>query len=235
MLVELGLLHFCPPEGQEDGRATIWGQVRRECWETFFIAGTTIILIDCSSVFDYIAIHDNWRWGQVPMAHSGKIALIDGYNVIMRNDRWRAVFSRNQDQGRAALLAYCAEWKVRRGDIFDFMVVFDGGSSSTRDALPHIPHVRAIFTRGTESADDRIIRMLRDKEYGSNHVVVSDDREVAGKARSLGAEVVSVAGFCGKLRNAPAKQDNPEDDKKLLSAKDKKAINDELRELFGIE
>jgi predicted RNA-binding protein with PIN domain len=168
------------------------------------------------------------------MAHGGKIALIDGYNVIMRHDRWRGVFNRNQDQARSALLSYCAEWKARRGDIYDFIVVFDGGPAVMDNALPHIPHVRAVFTRGGETADDHIIAILRQKAYGGRHVVVSDDREVAGKSKALGAETVSVSAFCAQLRPR-AQSESPEDDKNYLSPQEKKAINDELRQVFGIE
>ena len=190
----------------------------------------------------------HWRWGLTltdtqrgysprgtgTMVGNGKIALVDGYNVIMRHHIWRGIFKRNQDQARSALLSYCAEWKVRRGDIYDFIVIFDGGPATRGNMMPHAPHVRALFTRGGETADDHIIAMLRQGAYGGNHVVVSDDREVAGKARALGAEVVSVNAFCARLRR-PAQHDYPEDDKNDLSPQERKAINDELRQAFGIE
>ena len=90
---------------------------------------------------------------------------------------------------------------------------------------------------GHPERPDRVRAILRGLEAPGDCVVVTDDREVAANARRLGATTMAVESFMGTLRNgrtATGAEDGL-DAKTMLSPAEQKAINAELRQIWGVE
>jgi predicted RNA-binding protein with PIN domain len=115
--------------------------------------------------------------------------LIDGYNVT-KDLAGRPLLSL-ADQ-RAWLVAVAAGVGAR----FDrrLTVVFDGTDVvAPAGATPR--SVRVVFSVGEESADARIVALVAQVPVPRPVLVVTSDREVAGDARALGANVVPSRAF----------------------------------------
>jgi hypothetical protein len=133
----------------------------------------------------------------------GRMILVDGFNVLhamldpgeRENGWWRR-------QQRERLLRSIAGWPIP-GDVF--WVAFDGAEpswsvwaepvarvldprpSTAEDSLPRA----LIHSVYVESADDWIVRRARRVQDPDRTVVVTRDRQVAGRARSAGCTVWS--------------------------------------------
>ena len=138
--------------------------------------------------------------------------LVDGFNVLHatldRDTRdggwWRRVH-------REALLARLADWPEAKDSIW---VAFDGNhpawsvwaepvasaSSATRlGAEAERATVHCVFV---ENADEWIVRRARRADAPANTVVVSRDRQVAGRARSAGCAVWTPGELLGRAARA---------------------------------
>ena len=168
---------------------------------------------------------------------SGKRILVDGYNVIRRIPKWADLFRRDMAASRNALIQHCTLFKSRHHAVGEIVVIFDGDSTVTSHPGPHVPGVRVTFTPTGVEADERIVEMVRG---GAPHgmIVVSDDAEVAGRSHNLGATIMSVADFQrGALPGPGGARRKPKqtDEKKDLTPSQERAINEEMKGLFGIE
>jgi uncharacterized protein len=178
-----------------------------------------------------------------PARHGGRagvrerIVVVDGYNAIYRLPELEPVCRRSLEAAREALLRSCREFKSRRKDITALFVVFDGDSSVTPSEYGVRPGVRAVFTRTGETADARIVELVRSGEGPrADYTVVSDDGEVARACRSLGATVQSPGTFFGSVRKrAPAAApDAGVDRKDRLTPGEKRQITEELAKALGL-
>ena len=111
--------------------------------------------------------------------------LIDGHNALHR----LGLRTGNHEADRRELVR-----RVRAIDA-SAIVFFDA-----RSAPPDLPSstreggVRVRYCRN-EEADTAILRRLRESETAAGFTVVTDDREVAGSARQLGARSRSVHAY----------------------------------------
>jgi predicted RNA-binding protein with PIN domain len=114
--------------------------------------------------------------------------FIDGMNVIgTRPDGWW----RDRDEAMRNLVDRLEQWAAGSGD--EVTVVFERAPSpplrSTVITVAHAPRPKA------NAADDEIVRRLeRDTDPGAVRVVTSD-RWLADRARSLGAGVIGAETF----------------------------------------
>lgn len=107
--------------------------------------------------------------------------LIDGYNVTRQDPATRDLTLEEQ---REALLS---RLRVRGASLLGpgrLVVVFDGESGIVAAASGTLPEV--VFSRG-RSADDEIVRIA--SNAAEKVVVISDDRELADRARVHGRGV----------------------------------------------
>ena len=133
--------------------------------------------------------------------------IIDGYNLIHAGG---GLFEPGADgEQREALAEILRIYRKNRKH--KITVVFDGGlePSGSRLILKGIP---VVFSGSARSADDVIADMAA--KGGSGLTVITDDRELAGRCRSKGAEVIGSGLFAGKLMeaamgagHAPAEED----------------------------
>lgn len=127
---------------------------------------------------------------------SGRVVIVDGYNVIHRVPEFRSRLDDSLEQGREAILSYCANWMAERRDVAQFYLVFDGSSLAGGPMPDRVSSsLQVVFTRSKELADDRILDLVRAEHAPREVTVVSDDRYVSGSARALGAQIMSAAEF----------------------------------------
>lgn len=110
--------------------------------------------------------------------------LIDGYNVTRADPRTRDLALEQQRDALVRRLAARGADLLGRGPV---TVVFDGVAGSTGQAGQGQVSVR--YARSPESADDLIVKLVT----AGDTTVVTDDRELAERARVRGAEVLSSA------------------------------------------
>lgn len=164
--------------------------------------------------------------------------LIDAYNVIHQIPEFEKLLDVSLEKSRHALLQRCSLWLQHRRDITDFWVVFDGKTEfAHQNAHVQAPGIRAIFTTTTQTADEKIIEIIKYGSYSpAQYTVVSNDNFVINNTKSLGSKVISVQEFQGySRRKAPsASQDKGSGDDKSISQKDAEEINNWLSQQLGL-
>lgn len=172
------------------------------------------------------------------------VMIVDGYNVIHRVPVLRERLPDGLEAARRGLIQYCTEWMTRRRDVYLFFVVFDGDTSVHGSDIGGAPGVRMIFTRSGESADDRILQLVQERESISRCVVVSDDLYVTrgSKGQATETEIMTANQFLAVLRetipddnSAGGRPSATGDDKGVLTPAQTKAINDELKRAWGLK
>jgi predicted RNA-binding protein with PIN domain len=164
------------------------------------------------------------------------IMIIDGYNVIHKIPAWEAKLDSDLQGARQCLMSYCATWMATRKDIWLFYVVFDGSSDVIGHQGQPARGVRPIFTQSGETADSRIIDIVKERKEDCKSVVVSEDREVIGHAKYHGAKAMNVSEFYRVARGKRGGTSGSDvGDKTGLTPAEQKRINDDLKELWGDE
>lgn len=164
--------------------------------------------------------------------------IIDGYNAIHRIPQWADLLDKNLASAREALCAYCAEWMCSRKDAEKFIVIFDGDSSVSPFSSDSFRGIRIIYTQTSETADSRIIDLVRSATRPQDFVVVSDDGEVYRKSRAAGAKALSVREFVNTARPSNAGSSSSSgcdqgDDK--LSPAEQNRITRDLARIWNVE
>ena len=136
---------------------------------------------------------------------SGRLVVVDGYNLILRTPALRPEEGRTLRESRNKLLSLLA-WAVDPST--RFLVVFDGAEVRGRDAREARVEVR--YSKAPEKADDLIRALVREHTDRDEDVtVVTSDLEVARHARALGASVSLADLFLASLLG-PAATGDPE-------------------------
>jgi predicted RNA-binding protein with PIN domain len=118
--------------------------------------------------------------------------LVDAMNVIgTRPDGWW----KDRDAAMVGLVEHLERWVAATGE--DVTVVFERPPappiSSPALKIAHAPQ------RGPNAADDEIVRRLREHPAPRHVRVVTSDRALAVRARSLGATVEPAKSFRRRL------------------------------------
>ncbi|MDP3703457.1 MAG: NYN domain-containing protein [Candidatus Omnitrophota bacterium] len=157
--------------------------------------------------------------------------ILDGYNVIHAVPEMARQMDRSLQSAREALVRFCEAYRARRGDIGHVYVVFDGRDDEFSGASEQPRgRVTLCFTRRSEEADQRILRLI-EAERPNRCVVVSNDNEVFNNARAHGARVISVQEFAEPARPVKTSRgrSHHEAGKRTLSIPDAMRITDEYR------
>jgi predicted RNA-binding protein with PIN domain len=150
--------------------------------------------------------------------------IIDGYNVIHQI----TALKQAADQ-RLALVRMVHAWKEHRQYRGTVTIVYDGSGQSGRPNDEGLPGVKCVFTRTGETADGRIVEMVRKNSRPQEMTVVSDDNYVGSNCRNLGARVEPV----GYLQR-PGRIKSAGDDKKI-GRNAEREINEKLKKAWGME
>ncbi|MGH9443654.1 MAG: NYN domain-containing protein [Thermoanaerobaculia bacterium] len=120
--------------------------------------------------------------------------VVDGNNLIGR----LLGKARPREEDRRELLRRIAE--CLRGMRARVLVVFDGPSESGRDGAAMGP--LTIRYSGNRSADDVIVEIALRSPSPADQRVVTDDRDLASRARDAGATVVPAEKFLTLISSA---------------------------------
>ena len=164
----------------------------------------------------------------------GQTVIVDGYNVIHQSSRLRPLLDRNLESARNGLIVQCSAWLSGKRHVRELVIVFDGDSAAAPYSSPPVSHVKVLYSRTGEKADDRILSLLKACPEAGECVIVSEDNDITQPAKQLGACVLSAREF---LESPPRhqKQGQVSDDAKTgLSPADVKSLNDDLRREWGI-
>jgi predicted RNA-binding protein with PIN domain len=118
--------------------------------------------------------------------------IIDGYNIT-NHPKFSKSIPKKAADSRAALIQLIRTKKASESPHNKFWVVFDGFPQAALDNSDK-GNIMVIFSR-TESADERIKKLLELIPSPKNVVVVSDDKEIKFFAKSCGAKSQSVEDF----------------------------------------
>jgi predicted RNA-binding protein with PIN domain len=130
---------------------------------------------------------------EAPGPEGPRLWLVDGFNVLHaavlkgrdRREWWRG-------PARARVLDLASGLPDADAEVW---VVFDGEDPDEAAELP--PRVRQVFA---PSADDWLVRRVKETPRGAPVSVVTADRELAARARHHGAEIVSPRAFAERCR-----------------------------------
>jgi predicted RNA-binding protein with PIN domain len=130
---------------------------------------------------------------------SGRLVLVDGYNLILRTPALKPGEGRTLRQSRNKLLSLLS-WTVDPG--VRFLVVFDGAEVRGRDVRDGRVDVR--YSKPPDKADDLIRALVSEHVEREEEVtVVTSDLEIARHARALGATVSLADLFLASLLGPP--------------------------------
>jgi hypothetical protein len=132
--------------------------------------------------------------GQARHSEPPRVWLVDGFNLLHaavlqgrdRADWWRG-------SARARVLELADRFPDPEAEIW---VVFDGEDPKD-DAGREPPRVRQVFA---PSADEWLVRRVKQAPPGETVAVVTADRQLADRARHHGAEVISPRAFAERCR-----------------------------------
>jgi len=126
------------------------------------------------------------------------VLILDGYNVIHRLPMLQRELDRSLQAARQALITYCQTRHAKRGDVAHLYIVFDGTAHAGHLPSQRMEGLTVLFTDGKETADDRMLRLIREAPAGSSFIIVSNDTYVYNNARAHGARVMSVEAFAAQ-------------------------------------
>lgn len=138
-----------------------------------------------------------WIEGELALG-APRTILVDGFNVLhatlLAGERDAAWWGRT---ARERLLDRVGDWPEAEDVVW---VAFDGREAAWSTGIRRAgPRVHSVFV---PSADDWIVRCARRAAEPGRTIVVSADGQVAGRARSAGATVLTPWDFVARCRAA---------------------------------
>ncbi len=153
--------------------------------------------------------------------------IIDGYNALFR----LKPFLKGTARTREGFLQYIKTARPFGSLRNRVTVVFDGAEGIVTSKKTPFHPLRVIFSK-RETADETIIRLLNREEHPGQTVVVTDDRELAERAKNLGAKTLAVPDFFSALAQ---KKEPQKDTKPSPESREGKRITEEMKKEWGIE
>jgi len=157
-----------------------------------------------------------------------KKLILDGYNVIHKIPELKDLLKTDLESARSGLANYLVVWKRRNNFSGLMYIVFDGRSDLKSLPGTHYGEIKFVFTPTSQTADDRIISMVKNEKNANSMTVVSDDNYVVGQCKFHGAKVESVQEF------ASTPKTQRDTGQKIIDKSAEKDINDYLKKEWGI-
>ncbi len=130
--------------------------------------------------------------------------LIDGHNLIAKTPGLRL----DDPDDEARLVERLRRYRARTGR--QITVFFDAGLPGGPDRDLSTAGVQVIFAPQGQTADEMIIRRLRQTRNPQGMVVVSSDQAIIRAARQRGIRVMRSETFAAELTSAPASPERRE-------------------------
>ena len=157
--------------------------------------------------------------------------IIDGYNLIRQT---RVLNKTKIKDSRQALLRFIQVYRSHGRSSNRITVVFDGKSRDHDSLGPaeFIPESRGIeiFFANTQSADEKIVKLVENSRNPKNIFVVTNDKELRFLVKQRRAGVKTVEEFLAKVFQPSKPQESP--DEPILNPSEAAKITEELRELW---
>ncbi len=137
------------------------------------------------------------------------MVIVDGHNLTFADDRAADLLEAGDpERSRNRVLEIVTRYAVSTGQRAH--VVFDGTGGAY---IPQAPRERVRFTFAGEyrTADQAIVRMVRDTTGRRDLTVVSNDRELRADAKRMGANTLRVDELLehvARVRQAERERDN---------------------------
>jgi len=158
-----------------------------------------------------------------------KKIILDGYNVIHKVPKLSAKLEESLEEARKALALFVSGWK-RKYVGAEACIVFDGrGSAAIDRSCIRLCGIECFFTVKKESADDRIIAIVRDSGNPRDILVISDDNNIRNNCRSLGAKV-EYTSFLQPTKKRTSREEPSTGQDKIMYAYKKDEITDYYEE-----
>ncbi|MFC1736464.1 NYN domain-containing protein [Candidatus Hydrogenedentota bacterium] len=125
--------------------------------------------------------------------------IIDGYNVIHHDDGMKSVLNNyGPEEARSALISVLCKLPLSRDD--RIIVVFDGKSGVGDGPTEKAPKgIKIVFSKGSDTADTVIERMIYQQKSNKCTTVVSRDNHLRDLCIGLGAGVMSPDNFLSEI------------------------------------
>ncbi len=120
--------------------------------------------------------------------------IIDGHNLIGALPDIHL----SQPDDEARLLGRLRAYRARSGGR-TMIVFFDSGDLPTHFPDLSSPGIQVRFAVPGQTADDAIVDYLRSRDQPGQYAVVTNDQELAYRARGAGASVLAASEFAAKL------------------------------------
>lgn len=153
--------------------------------------------------------------------------IIDGYNALFS----LRPFLKGTARSREGFLLYIKTARPFGSLRNSVTVVFDGAKGIVSGQQGSFSPLRIIFSKG-ETADETIVRLISREEHPNRTVVVTDDRELAERAKNLGAQAVAVSDFFSSLVK---KKRTTQDTKPTPESREGKRITEEMKKEWNID
>jgi len=121
-----------------------------------------------------------------------KIIIIDGYNLIHAIPELYDIFLRDMHKAREHLIFKLTSAFMTHS--FQCIVVFDSKEASTHFERKNEP-IRVIYSYPEGSADDVMVKLVKESQRPRSIAIVSDDKAVRANCKEAGAHVQSPKEF----------------------------------------
>ena len=129
--------------------------------------------------------------------------IIDGYNLLFRVRTSKHTLADQRD----AILKNL-ELKSRKIGI-DVVIVFDAQFQEDATSKSHLGVLEIIFTKTGETADDKILRLIKAYPDPQKVTVVTSDRQLASYSRKRLAQTLTVEAFIRLIQSRYQNKINP--------------------------
>lgn len=119
--------------------------------------------------------------------------LVDGYNILFRYSRDR----HNLPEKRRRLLEQLS--RHAKNLHLQVTVIFDGPREEEEAKSGHFHNLGLLFTGKSETADEKILQLIKQAKEPEKLRVVTSDRDLGEKAKGLHASVESVPEFIARF------------------------------------
>jgi len=121
-----------------------------------------------------------------------KTIILDGYNVIHKISGMKEKLAESLEAARKALALYLSGWR-RRYPNARVSIVFDGRDNGfPSEQNTKLAGITCVFTHSGETADERIISIIRKSVNPRNITVITEDNSIRNSSRAYGAEVKKI-------------------------------------------
>ena len=153
--------------------------------------------------------------------------LLDGYNII---HQMPLNASDSLNDQRNALIGFIEKNHPQGSHKNEVTIYFDGKPG--RDTPKQTAGIYSVFTMEA-SADDMIIGKVGSVNNPKMMVVVTDDRAIQYNVRAKGAKIVKVKDLLKARHKSSADSNDVVQGKKSIPKSVERAINDELKDIWG--